>query len=69
MGFLSGSFNICFSQVALICTFLFAGGVSRAMAEIGFGDFLFGQKWKPGNNLYGIFPMIMGSIVSPAYHC
>lgn len=32
------------------------------MAEIGFGDFLFGQKWKPENNLYGIFPMIMGSI-------
>ncbi|WP_178553321.1 phosphate ABC transporter permease subunit PstC [Frisingicoccus sp.] len=47
--------------VALICIFLFAGGVP-AMAEIGFGDFLFGQKWKPGNNLYGIFPMIMGSI-------
>ena len=35
--------------VALICSFLFAGGVP-AMAEIGFGDFLFGQKWKPGNN-------------------
>lgn len=32
------------------------------MAEIGFGDFIFGRKWKPGNNLYGIFPMIMGSI-------
>ena len=47
--------------VALICIFLFAGGVP-AMAEIGFGDFLFGQKWKPGNDLYGIFPMIMGSI-------
>lgn len=47
--------------VALICIFLFAGGVP-AMAEIGFGDFLFGPKWKPGNNLYGIFPMIMGSI-------
>ena len=47
--------------VALICIFLFVGGVP-AMAEIGFGDFLFGQKWKPGNNLYGIFPMIMGSI-------
>ena len=47
--------------VALICIFLFAGGVP-AMAEIGFGDYLFGQKWKPGNNLYGIFPMIMGSI-------
>lgn len=47
--------------VALICIFLFAGGVP-AMAEIGFGDFIFGRKWKPGNNLYGIFPMIMGSI-------
>lgn len=32
------------------------------MAKIGFGEFLFGQKWKPANDLYGIFPMIMGSI-------
>ena len=32
------------------------------MAEIGLDKFLLGQKWKPGNNLYGIFPMIMGSI-------
>lgn len=47
--------------VALICIFLFAGGVP-AMAEIGFGEFLLGQKWKPGNDLYGIFPMIMGSV-------
>ncbi|MDD3222772.1 MAG: phosphate ABC transporter permease subunit PstC [Clostridia bacterium] len=47
--------------VALICIFLFAGGVP-AMAKIGFGEFLFGQKWKPANDLYGIFPMIMGSI-------
>lgn len=47
--------------VALICFFLFAGGVP-AMAEIGFKEFLLGQKWKPGNNLFGIFPMILGSI-------
>ena len=47
--------------VALICVFLFAGGVP-AMAEIGLKDFIFGQKWKPGNGLYGIFPMIVGSI-------
>ena len=47
--------------VALICIFLFAGGLP-AMAKIGFGDFIFGRKWKPGNNMFGIFPMIMGSI-------
>lgn len=48
-------------SVVLICLFLFANGVP-AMKEIGFGDFLFGQKWKPGNDKYGIFPMILGSI-------
>lgn len=32
------------------------------MKEIGFGDFLLGEKWKPGNDIYGIFPMIIGSI-------
>ncbi len=47
--------------VALICVFLFANGIP-AMKEIGFVDFLTGTKWKPGNNIYGIFPMIIGSI-------
>ena len=47
--------------VALICIFLFANGVP-AMKEIGFGDFLLGEKWRPGNNIYGVFPMIIGSI-------
>lgn len=47
--------------VALICIFLFAGGLP-AMAKIRFGDFIFGRKWKPGNNIFGIFPMIMGSV-------
>jgi len=47
--------------VAFICIFLFANGVP-AMAEIGFFDFLFGKDWRPGNDIYGIFPMIMGSI-------
>ena len=36
--------------VALICIFLFAGGVP-AMAENGFGGFLLGQKRKTGNKL------------------
>ncbi len=47
--------------VALICAFLFANGVP-AMKEIGFADFLLGKEWRPGNDLYGIFPMIIGSI-------
>lgn len=47
--------------VALICLFLFANGIP-AMGKIGFADFLTGMKWKPSNNIYGIFPMIIGSI-------
>ncbi len=47
--------------VALICVFLFANGIP-AMHKIGFADFLTGTDWKPGNDKYGIFPMILGSI-------
>ena len=32
------------------------------MKEIGVFDFLLGKRWKPGNDIYGIFPMILGSI-------
>lgn len=47
--------------VAWICIFLFANGVP-AMAKIGFGKFLLGRTWQAGNGLFGIFPMIIGSI-------
>ena len=47
--------------VALICVFLFANGVPT-IAEIGPLQFLLGTNWKPGNDLYGILPMILGSI-------
>ena len=47
--------------VALICLFLFVNGIP-AMREIGVFKFLLGTMWKPGNNIYGILPMIMGSI-------
>ena len=47
--------------VALICVFLFANGVP-AIAEIGLPEFLFGTTWRPANDIYGIFPMIVGSI-------
>lgn len=47
--------------VALICVFLFANGIP-AMKEIGFGKFLSGEMWKPNNDIYGILPMIVGSL-------
>ena len=53
----------CISIVAVvvISIFLFANGFP-AMLEIGIKEFLFGTKWRPGEELYGIFPMIVGSI-------
>ncbi len=63
--FMQGVFFIaaCASvlAVALICIFLFANGVP-AMKEIGFLDFLTGERWRPNNKIFGILPMIMGSI-------
>lgn len=47
--------------VALITVFLFAGGLP-AMEKIGVLKFLFGRTWKPGSGIYGILPMILGSV-------
>lgn len=49
------------AAVILICIFLFASGIP-AIREIGVFKFLLGTKWKPANNLYGILPMIVGSL-------
>jgi len=47
--------------VLLITVFLLVSGVP-AIAEIGVFKFLFGTVWKPGNDIYGILPMILGSL-------
>ena len=47
--------------VVLICVFLFANGIP-AIGKIGVFKFLLGTKWKPGNDSYGILPMILGSL-------
>ena len=47
--------------VVMICIFLLSSGIP-AIKEIGISDFLLGRIWKPSENLYGIFPMIVGSI-------
>ena len=49
------------AAVALICLFLL-GSAIPAIHEIGPAAFLLGQKWKPGNDMYGILPMILGSV-------
>lgn len=47
--------------VAMICIFLFANGLPT-IQKIGVTDFLLGEKWRPNNDIYGILPMILGSI-------
>lgn len=49
------------AAVFIICIFMFANGVP-AIREIGFVEFLFGDLWKPTRDIYGIGPMIVGSI-------
>ena len=55
------SATVSIIAVALICVFLFANGIP-AMREIGFTEFLTGRSWKPEKNIFGIFPMIIGSL-------
>ena len=62
---MQGVFTACacisILAVALICIFLFANGVPTIF-EIGPLNFLLGTTWKPGNDIYGILPMILGSL-------
>ena len=52
---------VSIAAVVLICVFLFANGVP-AIAEIGVFRFLLGTEWRPENNIFGILPMIVGSL-------
>ncbi len=47
--------------VVLICAFLLVNGIP-AMSEIGFFNFLLGESWRPTSDIYGILPMILGSV-------
>lgn len=59
--FFVASAGISILAVALICVFLFVNGIP-AITQIGLPDFLLGTTWRPANDVYGIFPMIVGSI-------
>ncbi len=57
-------FAACISivAVAMICVFLFANGVP-AMFKVGIlSNFIGSGEWRPLNNMFGILPMILGSI-------
>lgn len=47
--------------IILIIVFIFWEGYP-AISNIGFFHFLFGMEWSPSNDLYGVFPMIIGSL-------
>lgn len=64
-GFMGVVFLLCscttILAVLLICVFLFANGLP-AMGKIGVLNFLTGTEWRPGNDIYGILPMILASL-------
>lgn len=49
------------AAVALICVFLFLNGLPF-FTKYDLGAFLSGTTWKPANNIFGILPMIVGSL-------
>lgn len=52
---------VCILAVLLICLFLFVSGVP-AMAQIGPLRFFSGTTWRPSDEIFGILPMILGSL-------
>ena len=48
-------------SVALITVFVFMNGLP-VVAEIGLGDFLSGNRWRPSNGVYGILPLVCGTL-------
>ena len=52
---------VCILAVIIICAFLF-GNAIPTIYHIGVGEFLLGDMWQPLNEVFGIFPMIVGSI-------
>ena len=52
---------VCVAAVLLICVYLFMTGLPF-FREVNVISFLSGTTWKPMNSIFGILPMIVGSI-------
>jgi len=50
-------------SLGLIAFFIFREGLPF-MIDYGISDFLFGQEWNPTEQVYGIYPMIVGSVLA-----
>ncbi len=56
-----GTATVSFLVLAAIVVFIIQQGLP-AFRQVGFFDFLFGTVWRPGQEQYGILPMIIGSV-------
>ena len=53
------------SALALITVFILVNGIP-IIAKVGFFDFVFGMTWAPSQGRFGIFPMVVGSVLVTA---
>lgn len=60
-GIFLGSAMLSVLSLVVITAFVFIKGVP-AIIEIGWGDFVLGDLWRPSSNDFGILPMILGSL-------
>ena len=51
----------CILAVLLICFFLFSNGIPF-FGKVSLWEFLTGETWRPSNEIFGILPMILGSV-------
>ena len=49
--------------IILIIAFIFREGLP-AISQIGFFHFLFGMVWDPDNGIFGVFPMMVGTLLT-----
>ena len=59
------SASVSFVILLAIALFIFREGLP-AFQEIGVLEFLFGTVWRPGQDQYGILPMVVGSVAVTA---
>lgn len=58
-------FSACVAvlSVVIITIFIFIKGLP-AISEIGLANFVLGKEWNPSGDIYGIFPMIVSTIMA-----
>lgn len=54
---------ICVLALLLIMVFIFYKGLPSIIRE-GFFNFILGKDWQPSAEIFGIFPMIVGSVLA-----